>query len=304
MKLRLYIVTYKKPEVLNQNLASLWKGISPGHDLEVTVLSNHPVVQIEPENQRPGLRVLINTVRSAHAWGYLSRDWNFGLVDGFRAWNNPDAVDWVVLAQNDVVWKDGWMDYLAGVNHLDFISQPRGDQAMAFRIEAVRKIGFFDERFSTLHFQEIDYFYRAVLALGQRASINDDHLGEMSEFNPVGCRLIAPSAAGVEEADNLHTARFSAELGCLFRTKWRLPALARIHDLRGFAQRSADAGPRPREVNWYPFFWDGDPGASSLFLEDYDRAGAGPLNGLLDVCKRMAPRQYERARAFWRGLRS
>lgn len=270
MKIRLYIVTYKKHEVLNKNLASLWESEFGKHDLEVTVLSNHSEVIIDSINERHNLRVVINTVRSPLAWGCLSKDWNYSLLDGFKHSTNPDKVDWVILAQNDVIWKPGWVNYLDNDRKHDFISQPRGDQAMAFRVEGLRKVGFFDERFTTLHYQEIDYFYRAMLSLGARCSINDDHLGDKSNWNPIGCELIVNTFSGFEENDNLHTSKSHLELKNLFLAKWRIGEAA-IHDIQTFGRSvGKDLSFMASEINWYPFFWEGSDTSALRFSKAYE----------------------------------
>ncbi len=260
MKIRLYIVTYKRNEVLNENLRTLWASASAEAFDKVTVLANHPSVEIDAENQRPNLSVVVNEARMPHAWGNLSKDWNYGLLDGFRMWNNPDGVDWVVLAQNDVTWKPGWTERLAGMKDLLLITQPRGDQAIALQIEAVRRIGFFDERFPILAYQEVDYFMRAALQLGEQASINDDHAGELSAWNPRECFMINYTFSGANENENLHTSRYVDEMGGFFMRKWGLRRGSEIHRLADLMKRRSEFLARlPEEICWYPFFWDKCP---------------------------------------------
>jgi hypothetical protein len=195
-----------------------------------------------------------------HAWGNLTKDWNYAILDGFRKWDNPEDVDWVVLAQNDVTWKADWVKRLPEFQHLQMITQPKGDQAIALRIGAVRRLGFFDERFSLLHYQEVDYFLRAALQLGDEASINDMHEGEKSAWNSHDIFMIHPTFQGINENENLHTLRFHDELAGFFMEKWHLRRERDIHHLadmmkrRGFFLKNL-----PNEINWYPFFWDKCP---------------------------------------------
>ena len=275
--IQVYVVTYKKNDVLNENLRTLWAATRRPGEISVTVISNHPDVVIDVENERPNLRVLINATRAANSWGYLARDWNFGILDAFKNWRNPDATEWCVLAQNDLTWVDGWDDYLRACDRFDLISQPRGDQAIALNLAAARAVGFFDERFCTLHFQEFDYFFRAMLALGDRASINDDHGGSeaLASWNPVGCVLTENSASGLDTApDSLfHTPKTWREMRNLLFHKWGVGSLEIVeHKARlvEYVQNRPDRA-RPAEVNWYPFFWDGDPDlAPGRFSPAYD----------------------------------
>lgn len=267
MKKRLYIITYRRDDVLNKNLKTLWATTKHPEELEVTVVSNYPTVQIDPENRRNNLRIVINETRTPNSWGYLSRDWNFGIVDCFKNWRNPDNVDWCILAQNDVEWLEGWDEWLDNCTDFDFISQPRGDQAMAINIEGVKKLGFFDERFTTLNCQEHDYFTRAVLILKERCSINDDHT-PTTNYNPVGCVLIKGGYTGVgDENDTLHNGKFSSESMCLRSAKWKMSRLTLL-DRENL--NKLDPIPQiPKEINWYPFFWEGYKDIENQFINEY-----------------------------------
>ncbi len=280
--IKLYIVTYKKNDVLNQNLRTLWATVRRPERLDVTIISNHPDVVVEAENQRPNLRVLLNSTRSRNSWGYLSRDWNFAIQDAFVNWRNPHQTDWCVLAQNDVEWINGWDEWLDANDAFDFVTQPVGDQCVALNIAAVRRVGFYDERFTTLHFHEFDYFLRAMLTLGERASINDTHGGDAgASWNPVGCVLTQEAASGFDEGDDgtLHTRRSYAELRNLLFSKWNVENLDAVENKAALvrARRQAKAV-HPREVNWNPFFWDeaspSDAPAITHFLPDYEEVAA------------------------------
>ena len=204
MKIKVYIVTYKKNTVLNENLKTLWKATKHPENIDVTVLANHPEVIIDEENKRDNLRVVVNTTRMPNAWGYLSRDWNYCILDCFKNWQNPDNIDWLVMAQNDVTWIAGWDEWLGNNKQYDIVTQPTGDQSVSLNIDAVKNVGFFDERLTTLHFHEIDYFIRCILKLGNRASINDNH--ELHNFSncPVGNVITNTTHYGIQNDQTLH----------------------------------------------------------------------------------------------------
>jgi hypothetical protein len=255
-----YVVTYRKPEVLAANLRSLYAGMAGPDRVRVTVLSNHPDVEIPADVPAP--RVVINSTRSPNAWGYLARDWNWALMDGFGTWRGSD-IGWCVLAQNDVEWLPDWESRLRAVRGIDFFSQPRGDQAMAFTIRAVREVGLFDERFCTLHFQEQDYFARAMLVLGERASLTDDHEHheDTSSWNPLGQVLIAPSWSGFDDEDErFHTRKTHDELARLLANKWGVDHQDAIFDKRTLRVRhEAGLVQIPTGPELYPYFWDDSP---------------------------------------------
>lgn len=268
--LSVYIVTYRRDDVLNQNLSSLWAGCVDPSNIQVTVISNHPVVRIDAENERPNLRVIINATRHANSWGFLARDWNFAIIDAFGKWDNPKGVDWCVLAQNDVEWLQGWDQWLASQKDYDLVSQPVGDAVVALNIEAVRRVGLFDERFCTLHFHDIDYLNRATIHLGPRASINDTHFeSSAAAFNPVGNVLIATSATGfVDDDPTLHTRKSWQEMRNLLFWKWGFRSLEEAIDRNILARRFQPAT-APGEPLVYPFFWDGMEGALARHLSCY-----------------------------------
>jgi hypothetical protein len=271
--INVYIVTYKKNDVLNTNLSSLLTATSDLSNISVTIINNYPGVEIDADNRRLNPKIVENSTRSLNSWGYLSRDWNFGILDCFHNWNNPDDKAWCVLAQNDVQWVPKWDEFLMNNSTYDMISQPRGDQSIALKIRAVRETGFFDERFSTLHFQEIDYFFRAIIALGDRVSINEDlsKTGSCS-WNPVGEVITKCTSSGIDASDDpMHTSKSWADMRDFLFNKWSFTDFDLIMDKGLFHQHALRPQfVHPREVNWYPFFWDGYGPIRGKLLNEYE----------------------------------
>ncbi len=269
----MFIVTYKRAHSLNENLRTLWEGAEDPELLDVLVLSNHPEVTIDESNQRDNLRVIVNTTRPEGARGYLARDWNFGILDAFGDWTNARETLWCVLAQNDVIWVQGWDRALRNEDRFDLISQPTGDQAIALNIDAVRQIGFFDERFSIISCQEHDFLTRAALALRERASINDDHGASLlaSSWNPIGeLFTVATNSYAVADDDAPQSNFFGGELFRLLASKWEINTKELFLDRARVLSSQIDKIQVPPEVNWYPHFWIGaNPSDQPLFLPAY-----------------------------------
>lgn len=271
MKIKVYIITYKKNDVLNNNLKTLWESITNPENIEVNILSNHPDIFIEDENKRENLKIIFNTTRMTHAWGYLSRDWNFCILDCFKTWQNPNNIDWLVMAQNDVTWVKGWDEWLIKNKDFDFISQPRGDQAMALNIDAVKKVGFFDERFTTLHCQEVDYFIRATYRLRGRCSINDDHEVAKLSFNSVGNVITETSFSGFNyEDETFHNIKNMDESINFINYKYEEYVFK--NDINNLNKHIKN-----REINWYPFFWDEYEPIKETFLKEYYDVYSKPI---------------------------
>lgn len=266
MKIKLYIVTYKKNEILNENLKSLWANTNNLTDIDITILNNHPDIEIYEENKRDNLKIINNTTRMPNAWGYLSRDWNFCILDAFTNWKNPNNVDWVVLAQNDVTWKKDWDLWLRKNKKYDFISRPMGDQCLILNIRAIKNIGFFDERFTTLHFHEIDYFIRANLLYSSNISITDNHLKHNFSINPIENIIINDTSSGIcEEDQTIHNSNnYNYSLNQIIN-KYSINIFDNTDNIIKKIKNNFKKNVKT-EINWYPFFWEGYSDIEKTFI--------------------------------------
>jgi len=172
MKIRTYIVTYKNPEHLHHNLSTLFACDMSGLDLEVNIINNHTELYLAEEFESR-VNVLHNMTRPNFSVGHLSRDWNAGIVIGFEDLTNP-ACDMVLLSQDDTIWHPIALQAIAHQsNKYSAIFLGNGDCVVAFRPEAIRRIGLWDERYSCNGFHEMDMFLRSAIYNGSETSIND-----------------------------------------------------------------------------------------------------------------------------------
>jgi hypothetical protein len=171
MKIKIYIVTYNNNPILERNLKSLYESDIVDYEYEINVINNYSVIG-RLENY-PEVKILDNVTRPDFSNGYLSRNWNQGLINGFVDLNNP-ACDLVVLMQNDTfVKKDCFKHLIQEHEKYDFIQVGAGDQLMSFNVNAVKILGIFDERFCSIGYQEADYFLNAVRLHPSKVSISD-----------------------------------------------------------------------------------------------------------------------------------
>lgn len=278
MKINIYIVTYKKNDILNLNLKSLWENTIDPTEISVTILANHPEIFIDQNNIRPNLRIIYNTTRMPHAYGYLSRDWNFCILDAFKTWENPNGIDWLVLAQNDVIWVNGWDKTVRNNDKFDFITQPAGDQALILNISAIKKIGFFDERFTTLHCQELDYFIRSLRTIPSRVSITDSHVMFNLSHQPLGNIIVKNSCSGFNQDETLHNSSNYLASKTMLITKhgWRI--------LKKKPKNIIGKKLCASEINWYPFFWKGyDEIENTFYCETKAKAIESKLELILKI---------------------
>jgi len=176
MKIKQYIVTYNNNVLLERCLRSM-----QGAMHEIVIIDNYGNCDVDTM----GLNITIvkNSLRPPFSTGHLARDWNSGLILGFKNLTAPDA-DVIILNQNDVIFKPDYVQRLVKLHErYDFIQMGAGDEMMSFTPAAVKRIGLFDERFCNIGFQEADYFLRARIYHPTRSTINDGIHDRI--FNPI-----------------------------------------------------------------------------------------------------------------------
>ena len=178
--LKVYIVTYRRQEVLNDTLNTLFNKTDFGSipDTEVNVINNHTEFKLNPEFVDK-VNVIHNNTRPDWDTGNLARNWNEALLHGFRDLNNPDAKI-VVTMQNDIVLNPNWATNLLKMHQkYNFITGQLGDNIVSYTADAVKKIGMWDERFLTPANKEADYYIRALIYNKEHSLINDKVHGRL-----------------------------------------------------------------------------------------------------------------------------
>lgn len=172
--IKIYIATYKRTDVLNQTLDTLFNKTDFINipNTEVNIINNHSEFVLNDEFVDK-VNVLDNQVRPDWDMGNLARNWNQALIHGFKDLNNPDAKI-VVTMQNDIVLDPNWSTNLLKMHQkYSFITGQLGDNIVSYRPEAVKKIGMWDERFITPNNKEADYYIRALIYNKNKSMIND-----------------------------------------------------------------------------------------------------------------------------------
>ena len=171
--IKIYIVTYKRTDVLNETLEILFKSdFSEIENTEVNIINNHTDFNLDKKFINK-VNVLHNVLRPDWSNGNLSENWNQALLDGFRDLNNPDA-QYVVTMQNDTVVDKNWCKNLLKMHkNFSFIVGQYGDNLVSYTAEAVKKIGIWDENFTGIQYKEADYWIRALIFNKEKSCIND-----------------------------------------------------------------------------------------------------------------------------------
>jgi len=213
MEIKLYIVTYKGHNRLNNTLRT----VGLGHpSLQVFIINNHSDIRLEPQFAKDVV-VLENVLRPDFSTGHLSRNWNEAIINGFCNLNNPDC-DIVCHCQDDTIFDPDWITKLVEIHkRYSFAQFGDGDHLCSYLPNAVKRIGLWDERFSAISLQAADYFVRAIIYNGEESTINDYHHDRLwnqypRDFNMVG----RPSREEVPQFTQHHLGMARA----IFRHKW------------------------------------------------------------------------------------
>lgn len=187
MKAKLYILTYNNEQHLNDGLTTIFASDLSQHELEVFIINNHTNFHLHDEFVGK-VTVLHNVMQPDFGTGHTSRNWNQGLILGFKDLNNPDC-DLVILAQDDCHYHHNWLNLLHKTHFemgYHFFCVGAGDMLHSYTPTAIKKVGLWDERFSAICFMEHDYFIRAAMHLGDAASVNDlGHATGLYTINPL-----------------------------------------------------------------------------------------------------------------------
>jgi len=171
--LKIYIVTYKRNDILNDTLEKLFDSdVDLAGNVEINVINNHTAFSLNPVFLGK-VNVLHNVLRPDWSNGNLAENWNQALIDGFRDLRNP-ATPQVVTLQNDTSLHPKWFSHLSQMHKkANFITGEFGDNIVSYTPDAVRQIGLWDENFFGVQYKEADYWIRALIHNKEKSCIND-----------------------------------------------------------------------------------------------------------------------------------
>ena len=171
--IKIYIVTYKRSEILNDTLAKLFASdFKQYENTEVNIINNHSDFHLNSEFEGR-VNVLHNVLRPDWSNGNLAENWNQALINGFKSLNKPDC-EYVVTMQNDTSVHPEWCSNLLKMHKkFNFIVGKYGDNLVSYTPEAVKKIGIWDENFFGVQYKEADYWIRALIFNKTKSCIDD-----------------------------------------------------------------------------------------------------------------------------------
>lgn len=222
MKIKVYIVTYNNDKVLNDwslntIFSSNYKNLN--HDVQIFVINNHSNINVKDE-YKDKITILNNDLRPDFSTGHLARNWNQAIINGFKDPDKPDA-DIVVCCQNDVKFTKDWLTNLLKLHEkYTFVNFGQGDAFHSYKIDAIKNIGLWDERFCNICYQEHDYFIRALIYNRDHSTINSP--GSKQLHNKVDFNVIETTPCGCKRGEKSHneSKKHSNISKTIFQQKW------------------------------------------------------------------------------------
>jgi len=177
MKIKFYIVTYKRYLDLHRTLLSLFNTDIDEFDVEVFVVNNHSDFKMGAFESKNGdarkITVLHNTFRPDFSCGHLARNYNEILIHGFKHLDD-NVCDIVVHSHDDNGFDEKLFSKLVSYHEkYDIVTSSQGCGLVSYVPNGVKRVGMWDERFCTIGYHEGDYFLRAIKYNSDRVSIND-----------------------------------------------------------------------------------------------------------------------------------
>jgi hypothetical protein len=166
MNIRVFIVRYHETDKLYTCLENL--GIHDG--VSITIINNRGTLDLS--DKFPHVNIINNYARPDWSTGKLARNWNETILHGFEDLNNP-ACDKVISVQADARINPEWYNNILNISpEIKFMSCGHGDEFLMFTPEGIKKVGMFDERFSSA-FHEVDYYVRCKIRMPENTCIID-----------------------------------------------------------------------------------------------------------------------------------
>lgn len=239
-RVAIVISTHNRPAYLHA-CAKGWVDSAPNY-WAMHVLVHHPDGAAGFELP-PRARV-ISTGRVPEHAGCMSKTWNLGMQWAFR---DPE-VEWCLCSMDDAVISPGWPEVVGKYKHdCDLFMAPAGDLVFLLNRRALREVGWFDERFPLVAFQEWDWEARAIKALGlSRVSIDDAH-GWHHNGIGLGAYWAHLGDGGAQTSCN----RAFDGVACKWlQDKWGMDMWSFKHMLAS----GQITEPKAPEIEWYPWF--------------------------------------------------
>lgn len=198
-KIKIFIVTYKRKEVLNELIDNIFESdFSKIENTEVNIINNHSNFDLYSKYSDK-VNVIHNQTRPDWSGANLGENWNQAIINGFKSLRNPDT-EILVTLQNDCVLDKNWASNLLKMHEkYNFIAGEFGDNIVSYKSDAIKKIGLWDENFSGGGHREADYYLRALCFNKEKSLINDVMHGRVWNPNNDYLKLDIPDGRNINK---------------------------------------------------------------------------------------------------------
>jgi len=237
-KLAIAISTHNRPNYL-QKVANAWSDTAPDYK-EMYIFVHHP--DGDKNFLPPKQCQVIHTGRIPEHAGCLSKTWNMAMQWAFR----DPKIEWLACALDDAVILPGWAEILTK-RDADLYVAPAGDIVFLMNRRVLQLVGWYDERFPLIGWQEWDWYARAIRALGLDRVVMEDAHGW--KHNPIGLSDVWKHF-GDGAAPTTCRRDLDGYAVDWFQKKWAMTPASMLDCLTN----GVIPPPVEDEIQWYPWF--------------------------------------------------
>ncbi|MEX0598438.1 MAG: hypothetical protein WD512_18295 [Candidatus Paceibacterota bacterium] len=165
--MKVWILTFDRAVALNRLITNFGN-----QGFKVNIFSNHPRVQLLPDNKQFIDSIVINTLNSPESNSWCARSWNTIFMKGF------ETTDELICIQDDTNIAPTFRDWIyEQSSRFNFIWGPAGDQFFYIKKHVFQQVGWWDERYIGCYCGDAEYVKRVYKDYEHRAwiSVEDSH---------------------------------------------------------------------------------------------------------------------------------
>ena len=171
--INLFIITYNNDKALNKALDTLFSSDFINYkNTQVNIINNYSSIKINDEFINK-INIIQNEGRGDFFNPNLAQNHNQAILFGFENLNSPKS-EIVIHTHNDMVFSKTWVSELIKcMDTYNSVFGSVGDQFVAYKADAIKRVGLWDENFPGLVHNECDYMLRSFLLNRTGTYIND-----------------------------------------------------------------------------------------------------------------------------------
>lgn len=256
--IEIWIDNWKRKEIIN-TVANSWLDSFPFE--KINIVTNHSSVTIDDfdEKIKDKIKIWNNCLRHDLSRGPITKNINQAYVHTFLS-----NKKYCIFAHDSYVAEFGWHEIINNTNYC-FYSAPQGDGFHIMTLDGLKKYGWWDERYSTMGWHEIDYLARILINnvknnTHNTASIVDIHevWGNIKNitdnnrlfYNDCGLQNYIKrfDKSKIIQLIGSKNENFYTKSNKWHNRKWKYPFSPNTSIL------NLNNGPLEDELDWYPWF--------------------------------------------------